>query len=320
MKAQRDEFIEYLFNEAKSDPNIIFISVDMGAPALDQWREELPNQFVAAGISEQNAINFAAGLAAAGKKPYVYMMACWVARCFEQIRYSCAMPQNAVTIIGNGVALGYAPAGPAHEPTEDLCYMRAIEGIEIISPSTPAHVRFIAERTLKVPALRYIRLERSVATRLIERKSAPLDSGVDLLRLFEGQGGGPQLTILSSGYLLDRAIDVANDLSLETNWSVQILDVWKIKPLNLEALSVFISGSDLLITVEEQARDGAFGAAILEAVSDLELMIPTVRLSLSSAYAFENGSRDELLDQYGLSREEIKSRILGAIERRSIND
>ena len=51
MKAQRDELIEYLFKQAKSDPDIIFISVDMGAPALDQWREELPNQFVAAGIS-----------------------------------------------------------------------------------------------------------------------------------------------------------------------------------------------------------------------------------------------------------------------------
>jgi transketolase len=56
MKAQRDEFIEYLFEEAKKDPRIIFISVDMGAPALDKWREELPEQFVAAGISEQNAI------------------------------------------------------------------------------------------------------------------------------------------------------------------------------------------------------------------------------------------------------------------------
>jgi transketolase C-terminal domain/subunit len=87
LKTQRDEFIEKLFVEAKKDSSIIFISVDMGAPALDQWREELPNQFIVAGISEQNAINLAAGLSRAGKKPYVYMMACWVARCFEQIRF-----------------------------------------------------------------------------------------------------------------------------------------------------------------------------------------------------------------------------------------
>jgi transketolase len=313
MKAQRDEFIEYLFNQAKLDPEIIFISVDMGAPALDQWRKELPNQFVAAGISEQNAINFAAGLAAAGKKPYVYMMACWVARCFEQIRYSCAMPQNAVTIIGNGVALGYAPAGPAHEPTEDLCYMRAIEGIEITSPSTSAQVKFIAESTLREPALRYVRLERSVSSRLAERDTNPTNAGIDLLKVFNGNLNR-KITILTSGYLLDRALDVAEGLCKETGWSIQVLDIWKIKPLNLEELSSYINNSELLVTLEEQARDGAFGAAILEAASDIGLLITTLRISLSTAYAFENGSRNELLDLYGLSKETIRNRILEVIK------
>lgn len=319
MKAQRDEFIEYLFNQAKLDPDIIFISVDMGAPALDQWREELPNQFVAAGISEQNAINFAAGLAAAGKKPFVYMMACWVARCFEQIRYSCAMPKNPVTIIGNGVGLGYAPAGPAHEPTEDLSYMRAIEGIEIVSPSSSEQVRFIAESSLKAPTLRYVRLERSVAERLAGRVGGDLISGVDQLHLIKGRSDR-RLTILSSGYLLNRAIDVAENISKESGWSIQILDVWKIKPLDLDVLYKKIKDSELLITLEEQARDGSFGAAILEATSDLNLLIPTLRLSLSSAFAFENGTRDELLDHYGLSKSEIESKILEAIGKRSKND
>ena len=91
MKAQRDTFISDLYELAKTDKNIILISVDMGAPSLDIWRETLPNQFIAAGISEQNAINVAAGLANAGKKVYVYFMAAWVARCFEQIRYSCSI-------------------------------------------------------------------------------------------------------------------------------------------------------------------------------------------------------------------------------------
>jgi transketolase len=319
MKAQRDEFIEYLFGQAKLDPEIIFISVDMGAPALDQWREELPDQFVAAGISEQNAINFAAGLAAAGKKPYVYMMACWVARCFEQIRYSCAMPQNAVTIIGNGVGLGYAPAGPAHEPTEDLCYMRAIEGLEIVSPSSSEQVRYIAETSLMTPALRYVRLERSVSERLAERVGSDLISGVDELCFIKGLNER-RITILSSGYLLNRAIDVAENVSSESGWSVQVLDVWRIKPINLDVLLGHIKDSELLITLEEQARDGSFGAAILEATSDLRMSIPTLRLSLSTAFAFENGTRDELLDHYGLSKIEIESRILEEIGRKSRND
>ena len=237
MKTQRDEFIEKLFIEAKKDRNIIFISVDMGAPALDQWREELPNQFIVAGISEQNAINLAAGLSRAGKKPYVYMMACWVARCFEQIRYSCAMAQNPITILGAGVGLGYAPAGPAHEPTEDLAYMRAIENIEIFSPSSLGLIQSIVHLTISEPKLRYIRLERNVSDYVSNYESSStysevVNSGNQIFKEFSSLGQKSKVTILTSGYLLQRAQDASMILDKEFGIDIQILDVIKIKPLN----------------------------------------------------------------------------------------
>ena len=77
---QRDTFISELFEIAKKDKDVILISVDMGASSLDRWREELPEQFIWTGISEQHSINLAAGLSAAGKKVYVYFMAAWSAR------------------------------------------------------------------------------------------------------------------------------------------------------------------------------------------------------------------------------------------------
>ena len=120
MTSQRDVFIGELFKLAKKDKDVYLITVDMGAPSLDAWRTQLPEQLIYAGISEQHAINFAAGLSSKGKKVYIYFMASWVARCFEQIRYSCAIGGNPVTILGNGVGLGYAPAGPAHETNDDI--------------------------------------------------------------------------------------------------------------------------------------------------------------------------------------------------------
>lgn len=313
MKAQRDVFIDFLFERAKTDPNIIFISVDMGAPALDQWRKELPNQFVAAGISEQNAVNFAAGLAASGKKPFVYMMACWTARCFEQIRYSCAMPGNPVTIIGNGVGLGYAPAGPAHEPTEDLCYMRAIEGLEISSPSTLAQVLHIARESVSQPRLRYIRLERSISARISGRASNPEVSGVELVEEFPGSTKN-ELVIASSGYLLERALEIGQEINKASGWAVRVIDVWRSKPIDGASLSTMLVNTDLLVTLEEQARDGAFGAAVLETLNDLRVLIPVQRFSLITAFAFENGSRDQLLDRYGLSKENLTIQILNSIK------
>mgnify|MGYP001368293983 CR=1 FL=1 len=106
--AQREVFISTLFEKAKLDKDIYFLSADHGAKALDAWRDQLPKQFIALGISEQNTINVASGLSAIGKKVYVYFMASWAARCFEQIRYSCAMAKNPITILGGGPALGYS--------------------------------------------------------------------------------------------------------------------------------------------------------------------------------------------------------------------
>jgi transketolase len=316
MKAQRDEFIEELFVIAKSDPSIVFISVDMGAPALDQWRLELPTQFIAAGISEQNAINLAAGLSAAGKKPYVYMMACWVARCFEQIRYSCAMGDNPITILGNGVALGYAPAGPAHEATEDLAYMRAIEGLEIVSPSTNHLVRLLVSETVNNPKLRYIRLERSVSEKVNLSESPDdgfmyLDTGLNLILKRSTETEKTKITIVTSGYLLDRALNVADILNNnEHMYSVNVMDLWRIKPINSKFFHNQIKEEQLIITIEEQALSAAFGSAVLECLSDLLSKIPVLRLGLDNAFIFENGTRDQLLDTHGLSIKNIEEKIL----------
>ena len=93
MIAQRDVFIQKLYEKAITDQDIIMISVDMGAPTLDQWKDNLPNQFIAAGISEQNAINVAAGLANSGKKVFIY---------FIVLFYLC-FPSN--IIISNSLSL-----------------------------------------------------------------------------------------------------------------------------------------------------------------------------------------------------------------------
>lgn len=306
MKTQRDEFIEKLFIEAKKNSDIVFISVDMGAPALDQWREQLPNQFIVAGISEQNAINLAAGLSRAGKKPYVYMMACWVARCFEQIRYSCAMAQNPITILGAGVGLGYAPAGPAHEPTEDLAYMRAIESIEIFSPSSIGLIQPIVNLTIAVPKLRYIRLERSVSEHVNNYKTSKtfsevVDSGNQTFKEFGLSDKKAKVTILSSGYLLQRVYDASVILQKEFKIDVQIVDVIRIKPLNIDYIIDMVRDSNFIVTVEEQAVSAAFGAAIVEGLSDQLFQAFVLRIGLKTAYVFENGTRDQLLDKNGLS-------------------
>ena len=311
---QRDTFISCLFEKAKKDKDIIMISVDMGAPTLDIWREELPDQFFATGISEQHSINFAAGLAATGKKVYVYFMASWVARCFEQIRYSCAMGDNPITILGNGVALGYTPAGPAHSPNEDIGYMRTICGIEVISPANTNMTKGLVDLTLNEPKLRYIRLERKYSSEMEDEykdsNSFFLNTGVSLVKpgLSEDKNDKPKIALISSGYMLGRALNVWLEL-IKEGYEISVFDLWKIKPINGKFLSEKLNHYDTIITLEEQTLDGCFGSAICEVLSDFNLNKKVLRLGLPEGYIFDNGSRDHLLDTNGLSIDNIKNKI-----------
>ena len=318
MTTQRDTFISYLFEKAKEDKSIYLISVDMGAPSLDVWREELPDQFIAAGISEQNAINIAAGLSAAGKKVYVYFMAAWVARCFEQIRYSCAMANNPITILGNGVALGYAPAGPAHEPTEDIAYMRSLNGIEIYSPANTNIIKDLVDLTIREPKLRYMRLERKYAQEVEDQYKLGYYNNVGIYCVKPGlkeprKEGVSRIAILSSGYMLGRAVR-AWDKLLKNGFEASVMDLWKIKPINADFFVNRLREYDHIITIEEQNLFGGFGSAVCEVLADQGINKRVLRLGLPEKYIFENGSRDHLLDTNGLSDESIYADIVEFVE------
>jgi len=304
LKSHRDAFISELFNRAKQDSDIILISVDMGAPSLDVWRRELPEQFFTAGISEQNAINFAAGLSSTGKKVYVYFMACWTARCLEQIRYSCAMPGNGITILGNSVGLGYSPAGPAHNPTEDIAYMKSIFGLEIYSPATSQVAQTLVSLTCGSSKLRYIRFERSYPEILDETYPNPDERALEGGILEVKSDENAQIGILSSGYMLGRALGLSQDLK-EMGYSTSVVDLFRIKPINTPLLKNLLVGIDIIVTLEEQGLCGGFGSSICEAVTDMSMKKEILRLGLPEKYLFDNGNREHLLNSNGLSSHDI---------------
>lgn len=305
MTAQRDVFIQALYEKALLDKDIIFISADMGAPTIDQWKYNLPEQFIAAGISEQNAINVAAGLAESGKKVFVYMMASWFSRCIEQVRYSCAMANNPITILGNGVALGYAPSGPAHEPNEDIALSRSLLNIEVHSPSNESSTLNLVNLCLNNAKLRYIRLERNYAKQM-QNFLYEENEFVKVVYDYKVTSDN-NITIFSSGYMLGRALEAASQLDGSNN--VLVVDISRIKPLAENELFNILTKTSQVVTLEEQSLSGGFGSAICEFICDNKLSCKVIRLGLPDNYIFENGSRDYLLDQNGLSIENIKNVI-----------
>jgi transketolase len=300
----RDAFIEEITAAAAQDRTIYFISADMGAMALDRFRELLPDQFIYAGISEQNMMDVAAGLAASGKTVYTYAMASFItARCFEQLRYSIAMMGLPMTVLGVGVGLGYEDAGPAHYTTDDIACMRLLHGLEIYSPADTESARAIAHLTYTTPAFRYIRLERPALPDIYSDGFATsLPQGMCELER------GETTCVLASGYMLHRALQVARRLRQE-GIHVGVIDLYRVAPINEEGLLEMLSGYTNVVTLEEQSLPGGFGSAIAEVLIDANADKRIVRLGLPGRYIFENGGRDYLLSACGLSVAQIADRI-----------
>jgi len=302
MLFQRDILIDKIFEMALKDKDIYFISADFGAPALDSLRDDIPEQFIHAGISEQNMIDLAAGLALSGKKVYVYAMGPFITlRCLEQLKCSLAQMNLPVTVISVGLGLGYADAGPTHYITEDLACLRSIVNFEVYTPSDLSTVVELAELTNRNPALRVLRLDRNAVEDLYSQ-GVSVDVGFAELKK------GDRIGILSCGYILQRILknwdEVTNGLDLG------LVDVFRNKPLNLEGLKPILEKYKKIITVEEQCLSGGFGSSILEAISDLGLGNSVKRLGLEERYYFENGGREYLLDTFGLSNQKLKEAII----------
>ena len=126
----RDALFNRLYEIAKNDKDVVIVSADMGAPALDRFRRDLSNQFINTGIAEQNTILVSAGLTLGNKKVFAYAIAPFITlRCYEQIKIELAAMNIPVTLIGVGAGFSYDDSGPTHHTLEDLSIMRVLPNI-----------------------------------------------------------------------------------------------------------------------------------------------------------------------------------------------
>jgi len=298
----RDVMIDTIFEHAKKDKDIYFITPDMGAPSLDEFRLKLPNQFIHSGICEQHMIAMSAGLSLKGKKVFCYAMAPFItSRCFEQIKCSLAAMEQPVTLIGIGVGLGYADAGPTHYTTEDICTMRSFPGIEIITPSDEHSTRSVAEYSIKNKKFRFLRLDRDALPQIYNDNIE-----FDIKKGFAEIVRGKETCIITSGYMLHKCI---SELNKNDKLNFGLIDLFKIKPINEEIISC-IKKYKRIITIEEQCLEGGFGSAILEIINSNNLNILVKRFGLESRFYFDNGGRDYLLSKFGLNIKEIFNKKL----------
>ncbi len=303
----RDAFFDALYPLFEQDKNAIIITADNGAPSLDKFSENLPSQFFNVGIAEQQLIGLAAGMALEGKKVYTYAIAPFVTlRCLEQNKLDmCAMN---LPIVNLGVGAGYAYdiMGPSHHTMEDISVMRALPNLEIYSPSDSISAASLAELSFKNPSPQYIRFDRSGLKEIY--RDIPPDFSAGLMPIKKGK----DICLLATGIMTHQALEVAERLKTQ-GIDAGIIDILKLKPLNIKNLLDLIRPYKKIVTMEEHLLSGGLGSLIAETFADHSITSPLLRIGQGDHFVFTYGGREAIWEKYGLAAARLAHKVLNWI-------
>ena len=293
--SQRDAFFTRIYEMMKHDKDILIVVADMSTPVFDKVREDFPHRFFNVGISEQQAILLASGLAKEGKKVFVYAISTFmIMRCYEQIRVSQGVMKFPITIVGVGSGYSYDDSGPTHHMLEDISIMRVLPHMTIHSISDNVMARRVAEESVEMNTPNYVRFDRHIRPD-IYKDDDDLSFGYNVLE--EGTDG----YFISTGIMTDMAIQ-------HYDGRLGIIDLHTI-PCHESSLSEIIQDKKV-ITLEEHFLPGGLGSYVLEIISDNDLNTKVRRIGLKQAYIYRYGGRQDNWDYHDLKT----SRIIKEVE------
>lgn len=298
----RKAFLGSLLAEAKKDPNIILITGDLGYGVIDQFAEELPKQFINAGISEQAMMGMAAGMASQGKRVFVYSIGNFpTLRCLEQIRNDVCAMNNSVVIVSVGAGYSYGSQGYTHHAIEDIAVMRALPNLEILLPSDSEEVRVITDYLCNSRNPAYLRLGKDGEPLIHSPNSIEFDRSP--YKVVDGD----KCAILTAGSIANEAISAARDLKTK-GINVSVFLVPSLEGLTKAFLSQ-LSSFSLVASLEEHSPVGGLGSAILERLNSFGVHTRLEVIAANQSDLSVVGSQAYLRNVKGISSKHVVARI-----------
>jgi transketolase len=256
----RDHFVETLTEEVKNNRNIFLITGDLGFGVLNNFAKEFPNQYINAGIAEQNMTGIASGLGIEGKIVFTYSIGNFnTLRCLEQIRNDACYHDANVNIVSVGGGFSYGPLGYSHHATEDIAIMRAIPNLKVFVPSDLWEVQEITKKVIELGGVNYIRIDKSTSERIIEKENYFEIGKARVLT------DGNDFTIIATGGIVGVAINAQRELEKE-GISIKVVSMHTIKPIDRQVIIESSLKTGGIITLEEHSIIGGLGSAVSEVI------------------------------------------------------
>lgn len=306
LTATRKSFGQELLELGALDETIVVLDADLSKSTMSKlFADKYPSRFFEMGISEANMVGVGAGLALAGKKPFVCSFACFVTGRYDTIRISVAYSQAPVRIVGTHAGIGIGEDGNSQMGLEDLGLMRGLPNMTVLQPAddseTRQAVKWMAENN--VPS--YIRLTRQN----VKDVNAPgyvfqMGKAVELVP-------GSDVTIMASGGTVYHAVDAAALLQKE-GISAGVVNIHTIKPIDADSIASYAKKTGHIVTVEDHNIIGGLGSAVAEVIAETGTGKLT-RHGLRDVFG-ESGSPEALYRKYRLDSPGIADVVREALD------
>jgi transketolase len=301
----REAFVRALSELARHDPRIMLVNGDLGFGVLDDYIAAFPDQYVNAGVAEQNMTAIACGMAMTGARAYTYSIGNFpTLRCLEQLRNDVCYHHADVTVVAVGGGFSYGPLGVSHFATEDLAILRALPGMTVVVPSDPWQAYELTRQLHERGGPAYLRIDKG---------SAGLPGGKIELGKVRQVRGGNDAVIFAAGGILGEAIAASDELGAEGR-SVRVVDVHTIKPLDVAGIIACVRDCGHVLTLEEHVVAGGLGGAIAELCLEAGVPVRSFRrLGLRDEFPDVVGDQSYLRERCGLSAAHVAAAVRGAI-------
>ena len=307
-KSIRSALGKALVEAGKSNPNVVVLDADLACSTQTQlFKKEIPERFFDMGISEQDMLATAAGLASVGKVPFAASFAVFATgRAYDQIRNSICYPEFNVKIIGTHGGVTVGEDGASHQALEDISLMRGLPNMSVIVPADCRECREVIKFAAENYGPMYIRIPRSNVCDIFADDYEFDFCKARVLR------EGTDVTVVTNGETLAEVLQAAMILEKE-GYSIQVIHVPVVKPLDDATIIEKAKQTKFVITVENHSIIGGLGSAVCELLSYYYPM-PVIRIGVNDTFG-QSGKSEELLDYYGLSAEKLSKNIKKQIDR-----
>ena len=308
-KATREAYGNALAKIGKMNNQIIVLDADLSkSTKTDTFKKECPERFFNVGIAEQNLISVGAGLATAGKIPFVSSFAMFATgRAFEQVRNAICYPNLNVKICATHAGITVGEDGATHQSLEDISCMRTLPNMTVIVPADEKETEQVIEWAAQYNGPVYVRLGRASVD----------DVSLPDYTFTPGVGStlvtGQDVTIIACGVLVGPAVAAAKLLEVE-HINATVINMACIKPIDVDAIVKAAKETGAIVTAEEHNVIGGLGSAVSEVVVQ-NTPVPVEFVGVQDIFG-ESGTPDALMEKYGLTATAIVEAAKRAIQRK----